>query len=208
MIYRIYGQKDTTIYELNTRKSQNTGLDEVLEVSKLYDEATQSTFVGNSRVLTKFDITAISKSIVDGDIPSSPNFQLNLTSIGEEEVLSEYKLEVYPVSQSWSEGKGQFYDTPISSDGCSWERREGTLLWNVGGTSIFNGVAVETTPKSGVVLYESFANGSGSAHLTESINDFNGNAPTALIQNEKLIISASNFAGTTLVFPAYLQRGI
>ena len=115
MIYRIYGQKDTTIYELNTRKSQNTGLDEVLEVSKLYDEATQSTFVGNSRVLTKFDITAISKSIVDGDIPSSPNFQLNLTSIGEEEVLSEYKLEAYPVSQSWSEGKGQFYDTPISS---------------------------------------------------------------------------------------------
>ena len=208
MIYRIYGQKDTTIYELNTRKSQNTGLDEVLEVSKLYDEATQSTFVGNSRVLTKFDIAAISKSIVDGDIPSSPNFQLNLTSIGEEEVLSEYKLEVYPVSQSWSEGKGQFYDTPISSDGCSWERREGTLLWNVGGTSIFNGVAVETTPKSGVVLYESFANGSGSAHLTESINDFNGNAPSALIQNEKLIISASNFAGTTLVFPAYLQTGI
>ena len=41
MIYRIYGEKDTTIYELNTRKTQNTGLDEVLEVTKFFDEDTQ-----------------------------------------------------------------------------------------------------------------------------------------------------------------------
>ena len=35
MIYRIYGEKDTTIYELNNRKAQNTGLDEVLEVTNV-----------------------------------------------------------------------------------------------------------------------------------------------------------------------------
>mgnify|MGYP001359908634 CR=1 FL=1 len=208
MIYRIYGQKDTTIYELNTRKAQNTGLDELLEVSKLYDEETQSTLVGNSRILTKFDITEISKSMVDGSIAASAKFQLNLTSADETEVKSEYSLEVYPISQSWSEGVGQYYDSPININGSTWEQREGTLLWNVGGTSIFNGDTVETAPKSGVVLYESFTNGSGSAHLTESINDFNGNTPSIIVQNEKLIISASNFAGTTLVFPAYLQNKI
>ena len=38
MIYRIYGQKDSTIYEQNTRKAQNSGLDEVLEVTKFFDE--------------------------------------------------------------------------------------------------------------------------------------------------------------------------
>ncbi len=38
MIYRIYGQKDSTIYENSTRKAQNTGLDEILEVSKIFAE--------------------------------------------------------------------------------------------------------------------------------------------------------------------------
>ena len=59
MIYRIYGQKDTTIYESNLRKNQNTGKDEILEITKLYDEDTNSIWAGNSRVLTTFDLTSI-----------------------------------------------------------------------------------------------------------------------------------------------------
>ena len=207
MIYRIYGQKDTTIYELNTRKAQNTGLDEVLEITKFFDEESNTVFVGNSRILTQFDLTDISQSIVVGDIPTSSKYQMNLTCVEASEVESEYTLEVYPVSESWSEGPGQLFNTPVNTNGCSWERRNSDNLWGVGSVSILNGTNVETTPKSGVVLYESFADGSGSAHLTESINDFNGNAPFASIVNEQLVISASNFAGTTLVFPAYLQTG-
>ena len=60
-----------------------------------------------------------------------------------------------------------------------------------------NGTPLGTIPTKGVVLYEGFTDGSGSAHITESINDFNGNAPFTLLQNNKLIVSASNFAGTT-----------
>ena len=157
MIYRIYGQKDTTIYELNTRKSQNTGLDEVLEVTKFFDEDSNTIFTGNSRILTQFDLTDISQSIVAGDIPTSSIYQLNLTSIENSEVQSEYTLEVYPVSQSWSEGAGQFNHIPINQNGCSWERRNSDNLWGVDSVAILNGKAVETTPKSGVVLYESFA---------------------------------------------------
>lgn len=205
MIYRIYGQKDTTIYELTTRKAQNTGLDEVLEVSKVYDSGL---FVGNTRILSKFDLTEISKSIVANEIPSTATYQLNLTSIREDEVLSQYELEIYPISQSWSEGIGQYTDSPNDSNGSSWERREGNLLWNVGETQIFNGKAVQRAPKSGVVLYEGFTDGSGSAKLIDKINDFNGNEPSTLIEKEKLIISASNYAGATLVFPAYLQRKV
>ena len=36
MIYRIYGQKDSTIYEQTARKAQNTGKDEILEIGKFY----------------------------------------------------------------------------------------------------------------------------------------------------------------------------
>ena len=207
MIYRIYGQKDSTIYENNTRKAQNTGLDEILEVTKIFSED-GSTFIGNSRILTQFDLAEISKSIADGTITGTPQYKLNLTSAQQLEIPAEYNLEVYPVSQSWNEGDGQYSDTPISKVGSSWERRSINSLWATDKVSVFNGNAVKTIPTEGVILYEGFANGSGSAHLTESINDFNGNAPTALIQNEKLIISASNFAGTTLVFPTYLQGGV
>ena len=208
MIYRIYGQKDTTIYELNTRKEQNTGLDEVLEVTKFFDEESNSIHMGNSRILSKFDLTEISKSISSNEIPATANYQLNLTSVGDDEVETEYTLEVYPISQSWSEGTGQYFDTPISKVGSSWKYRDSQNQWGVSKTQIFNGNEVEVSPTTGVVLYEGFTNGSGSAFLTESINDFNGNSPFTLIQNEKLIISASNFAGTTLVFPAYLLNTV
>tara|TARA_B100001057_G_scaffold493084_1_gene586859 strand:+ start:3584 stop:5611 length:2028 start_codon:yes stop_codon:yes gene_type:complete len=207
MIYRIYGQKDSTIYENNTRKQQNTGLDEILEVSKIFDEETQSNFIGNSRILSQFDLTSISASIAEGEIVD-PKFQLNLTSTQADDVLTEYTLEVYPVSQSWSEGSGQYNANPINKDGSSWERRTLDSVWPTTIAQVFNGKSVKTIPTEGVVLYEGFTNGSGSAFLTESINDFNGNTPFALIENEQLIISASNFAGTTLVFPAYLQNGI
>jgi hypothetical protein len=208
MIYRIYGQKDTTIYELNTRKEQNTGLDEVLEVTKFFDEESNSIHMGNSRILSKFDLTEISKSISANEIPATANYQLNLTSIGDDEVETEYTLEVYPISQSWSEGTGQYFDTPISKVGSSWKYRDSQNKWGVSKTQIFNGTEVEVSPTTGVVLYEGFTNGSGSAFLTESINDFNGNSPFTLIENNKLIISASNFAGTTLVFPAYLLNTV
>lgn len=208
MIYRIYGQKDTTIYELNTRKEQNTGLDEVLEVTKFFDEESNSIHMGNSRILSKFDLTEISKSISLNEIPSTANYQLNLTSVGDDEVETEYTLEVYPISQSWSEGTGQYFDTPISKVGSSWKYRDSKNVWGVSKTQIFNGSEVEVAPTTGVVLYEGFVNGSGSAFLTESVNDFNGNSPFTLVENNKLIISASNFAGTTLVFPAYLQNSI
>ena len=47
MIYRIYGQKDATIYEQTNRTAQNTGADEILEVTKFYDEDTDSIWIGN-----------------------------------------------------------------------------------------------------------------------------------------------------------------
>ena len=44
--------------------------------------------------------------------------------------------------------------------------------------------------------------------LTESINDISGNVPFMFVQDERLIISASNFAGTTLIFPLELENSL
>ena len=133
MIYRIYGQKDATIYEQTALKAQNTGKDAVLEVTKFHDTDTNSILIGNSRILAKFDITTISQSISNGTISGSGSeeFYLNLTSVEENEVQSEYQLDVYPVSQSWSEGIGQFYDSPIQTNGVSWQYRNDSM-WATG----------------------------------------------------------------------------
>jgi hypothetical protein len=131
MIYRIYGQKDSTIYEQDARRAQNTGADEILEVTKFYDEDTNATLIGNSRILAQFDITSISESIADTTISSNYKFYLNLSSTEQNEVQSEYQLDVYPVSQSWSEGIGQYYYTPIVTDGVSWQYRNDSL-WSTG----------------------------------------------------------------------------
>ena len=78
MILRFYPTKDATIYE--NSPETNTGLDSVLEISKL--AATGSTGAAatssfNSRILLDFDYTAISKSIVDlGYDPNTFDFGL------------------------------------------------------------------------------------------------------------------------------------
>lgn len=208
MIYRIYGQKDSTIYEQSARKTQNTGKDEILEVTKFFDELTNTKWIGNSRILTQFNLTPISQSIVDGDISGSTKYYLNLTSTEETEAQAEYDLNVYPVSQSWTEGLGQFNDNPKATSGVSWEHRDTGTLWNVTSPQVFNGTRQTQVPTKGIILYEGFTNGTGSAFLTESINDISGNKPSAFVNNNTLFISASNYAGTTLVFPTYLSQSV
>lgn len=208
MIYRIYAQKDSTIYEPSTKTLQNTGGDQILEVSKMFDEASNSVWVGNSRILIKFDLTSISQSIADGDISNLNKFYLNLTSTEEAEVKSEYDLNVYPISGSWAGGIGQYFYNPIDVSGVSWEYRNSNERWGLSNVSVFNDTIPTVIPTEGIVLYEGFTTGLGSAYLTESINDISGNEPYAYIDNNRLIVSASNYAGTTLVFPVELDENL
>ena len=69
MIYRIYSNKDTTIYEDTNRKAQNTGKDEILEVGKLYD-TDNSSLLGNSRLLVEFDLNRYINQYLNGTITS------------------------------------------------------------------------------------------------------------------------------------------
>ena len=80
MRYFEFPSADTTIYEGTITSSKNTGLDEILEVDKIMNDA--GSVVNVSRVLIKFDISYISRSIVTGLIPhpsgSATKFYLNL----------------------------------------------------------------------------------------------------------------------------------
>jgi hypothetical protein len=129
MYYSIFPTKDSWITSGSdlvtgvTRKDQNFGQDEILELKKFYYN---NSFNHQTRVLIDFsgpDFTAMSQSIHDGDI-TSPKFYLRLYEAqGNKELSTDYKLAAYPISASWAEGVGKFGDSPKVTDGVSWENK-------------------------------------------------------------------------------------
>lgn len=112
----IYPNKDATIYE--QYPTLNSGLDEILDVGKT---ATGSTA---ARSLISFDTTSISQSMANGSIPASASFYLNLYVANATGLKANQAIQLYPVSQSWTEGSGysiQLIENP--SDGVSWSYR-------------------------------------------------------------------------------------
>ena len=74
MNYFIYPDADTTIYQASS--SQNTGLDEILEVRKDLNDAGSNPKV--SRTLIKFDINEISQSMHTGIISTNAKNQCKI----------------------------------------------------------------------------------------------------------------------------------
>ena len=138
--YFMTASKDASVYL--QQPNQNTGLDEILEISKIY--------YGNikdvSRALLKFEVGFLSKSISDGSIKMSES-NLILKETKSEELPLQYSLYAYPISGSWEMGKGTRFDN-ISTAGVTWNYREGDskLEWLENG---LNG-GTDANPNSGV----------------------------------------------------------
>jgi hypothetical protein len=118
MIYTLYAQKDATIYERT--ESKNTGLDSLLELSH---ELVGSASRYNSRILMKFDFTDVESRINGGKISENAKYYLSMKSAYVEEIPQEYTVYAYPISSSWTNGTGRFFNTPITTDGVSWKYR-------------------------------------------------------------------------------------
>ena len=114
---------------------QNTGKDEILEVGKTYYGSIKDI----SRALIKFDITPISKSLVENTISASFNAYLVLKAAKSEEIPLNYTIYANAVSQSWTMGTGTKFDN-ITSNGVSWKYRDGVTEWikdGIAGTAEF-----------------------------------------------------------------------
>ena len=122
MHYFEFGKRDTTLYSGGTTASRNTGLDEILEINKVVNN---NGTVGNvSRILIDFDLSYISQSIMDGKIPSTAKYYLNLFDATSEEVEASQSLHIYMVSGSWKQGTGKLDHDPVTSDGVSYQYRD------------------------------------------------------------------------------------
>jgi hypothetical protein len=147
--------KDASIYE--EFKWKNSGLDEILEVGK-NERGTHAI-----RSLIQFDIASISQSIVDGKIPPTSTFDLRLYLARADWLPLNEVIDAHPVSQSWEEGSGYFYQNtnipyvtnrtptvtdPIggfaSNDGATWRIRESGTFWASSGSSYLVNLASTT----------------------------------------------------------------
>ena len=115
----ITASKDATIYEQQPR--QNTGLDEILEISKVY----YGNLKDNARTLLKFELGALSSSIVSGDVQLG-SADLLLKECESNEIPLDYTIYAYPISQSWDMGIGTRFDD-VSVDGVTWNYRKTDL---------------------------------------------------------------------------------
>ena len=121
--YFLTASKDASVYL--QQPNQNTGLDEILEISKVY--------YGNikdvSHTLLKFDVGYISASISNNSISMSAA-ELILKETKSEEIPLEYIIYAHPISGSWEMGTGTRFDN-ISTQGVTWNYREGdsSLEW-------------------------------------------------------------------------------
>ena len=153
-IYYYFPTKDTTIYEENT--SQNSGKDEIIEITKITSGSTRRDESGavysetfNSRILLQFDYANISASIVDGTIPTfstgsttSASAFMNLYVSQENAITDAETIAMLPLSMS--AGNGAFVEgfgrekninengLPISEQGASWTHSDlaGNVTWN------------------------------------------------------------------------------
>lgn len=126
--------KDASIYRRSIEKTYNTGIDEILEVQKYIDA---DNVTHTSRALIQFDLSDISASIVAGDI-TSPQFFLNLYADEQQELPLSFTIYGYPLSSSWEQGSGHYFDNPNPEDGVSWTYRDGEDIgteWATGSTA-------------------------------------------------------------------------
>jgi len=121
MYYFLTASKDASIYL--QQPTQNTGLDEILEVSK--------TYYGNlkdvARTFIQFDLNNLSSSIVSGHVTMS-SVDLILHEAEASEIPLSYTIYAYPVSQSWEMGIGTRFDE-ISGDGITWNHKSTNTNW-------------------------------------------------------------------------------
>jgi hypothetical protein len=126
MIHFVTASKDATVYTLY--KTKNTGLDEILTVSKHYSRFAEK---DDSRVYIQFDTTNVPSYVT----ASSATMCLKLTEA--EEMPVSFSLYAYPVTESWNMGIGTFVYTPSTNDGVSWNTQPYILTSSVSGEQLF-----------------------------------------------------------------------
>ena len=130
-IYKLFPEKDATLY--SAYPAMNTGLDAILEVSNTVPNISPSPRV--ARALVQFNQSEI-EDVIDNKISgSSWNSNLRLFIAEAQGINLDTTIKVYPVSENWGNGTGEYEDSPQTVNGTSWKYIEysGSSIWKTGG---------------------------------------------------------------------------
>lgn len=129
-MYKLFkASKDASVYA--QIPMQNSGLGEILEVGKLYNSLYEKDI---SRSLIQFDMNEVSKSLAG---VSNWKAFLSLKASNSMELPLNYTIYANAVSESWEMGTGTKYDN-MTTDGVSWNYRDGEILWQTYGGTWYN----------------------------------------------------------------------
>lgn len=121
---------DSTIY--SEFPLQNAGFDEIISVGKT------NSGEDIARAVLDFDFIALSQSVQLQQIPPNAEFDLRLYMANATNVSRMQSIIVCPLSQSWSEGQGYFYQNVVQeTDGVSWTYRTSGSSWDITGSSYY-----------------------------------------------------------------------
>lgn len=175
-IYKIFPSKDATMYSMYP--TMNTGLDKIIEAT-LTSIAPTDPNPQTSRFLIKFEQNEI-EDVINNKISGS-NWQANLRCyIAKTTGLKlDTTLDVFAVSSSWGMGTGKYLDSPLTTDGVSWQfyDESGSGNWpvlTVDGISVSSSYNSTYAPLGGGTWFNQILSGSASdgnwpnAYLTSS----------------------------------------
>ena len=136
-VYKIFPEKDAFISSHDP--AQNTGRDEVLEISNTnainLNTSAQGDVPAVKSTLIQFKTTNINDVITNKIGNAAFSSSLNLYLANATVAPLDYTLEAYPVSGAWDMGTGRVSDIPKTTDGCSWGWRgaSGSNAWTSAG---------------------------------------------------------------------------
>ena len=146
-IKKFVATKDNTITNsfkagLRTRATgSNMGASDILEVFSIYAQASTSS-LENSRILIDFPVQSIVDSRANFEIPpsGSVSFKLKMYNAKHSETTPDsFKLSIYPVSSSWSEGNGLDMEGYTDTGFSNWVSSSLTQGWTSPGADFITG---------------------------------------------------------------------
>ena len=146
-VYKIFPSQDATLY--SAFPSQNTGLDEILEV------AVQNQFASVNGSTINYSTEDIRRALImfsNTDLTKIKQFttgswqaKLRLFLANANNLNTNYNLEIHQVSQSWDMGTGKFVDNPVTTNGVCWNSTSSY----VGANTSWNTPSYYTVPGGG-----------------------------------------------------------
>lgn len=136
-----YIDRDAFLYEKD--KTRNTGIDPVLELTKITCGSLDSTTglryedTYNSRILLDIStaVSEISDAISSNEIPGTARYYLSLKNIESKDLPISYSINAHLISGSWVNGNGRLDDVPTITNGVSWQYRDSYDIGTVWPTS-------------------------------------------------------------------------